>query len=79
MRIMEVLRKIEKRFQADQEYRETKGPASLAEGWAEANYFEGATYAGWLGAGALGQQEAAKRAAAAAINASFMWVVGWLR
>jgi hypothetical protein len=37
-----------------------------------ADYFDGATYAGWLGAGALGQQEAAKSAAAAAMKASFM-------
>lgn len=36
------------------------------------NYLDGATYAGWLGAGALGQQEAAKSAAAAAIKVSFM-------
>ena len=37
------------------------------------NYLDGATYGGWLGAGAaLGPQEAAMRAAAAAMKASFM-------
>jgi hypothetical protein len=36
-------------------------------------HFEGAMYFGWLGAGApLGQHEAARRAAAAAIKTSFM-------
>ena len=36
------------------------------------NHLEGATYAGWLGAGALGQQEAAKTAVAMATKTSFM-------
>jgi hypothetical protein len=40
-------------------------------------YLEGATYFGWLGVGALGQQEAARSAAAAAIKASFMISVNW--
>ena len=42
------------------------------------HYFEGATYAGLLGAGAaFGQQEAARRAAAAAIKAIFICGSVW--
>ena len=42
------------------------------------HHLEGAPYAGWLGAGAgLGQQDAAMKAAAAAMKASFIGILSW--
>jgi hypothetical protein len=61
--------------------RETRSNGSAPESredTGEGHYFEGATYAGLLGAGAaFGQQEAARRAAAAAIKAIFICGSVW--
>ena len=54
------------------------GPAFHPEDRTRADHLVGATYFGWLGAGAaLGQQEAARSAAAAAIKANFMISGNW--
>jgi hypothetical protein len=52
-------------------------PLSTRRTGRRSDHLVGATYFGWLGAGALGQQEAAKSAAAAAMMTSFMISVSW--